>query len=414
MPGISSCNPALASAGLDFRQETAFRDHEFESLPPDDGKSYIMVLGGLGYIGSHTVLELLQEGFNVVVVDDLSNSFKNVLTRITTLAQAHCRLTGLIMPALRFHKMDYRSRAMNDMLARYSASRSRISAVIHFAAFKSVSESIAQPLAYYRNNVCGLVELLATLQQHGIRNFVFSSSATVYGAKANGGEPLHEEDLVHMDEVQTDVDGAEILRLNGTNGLTSPYGRSKYFSEAILADLARADPSMRITALRYFNPVGCHPSGILREDPRQIPTNLFPVVASVMQGKKDTLEIFGTDWNTRDGTAIRDFIHVVDLARGHVAALTAAASDVKREPFRAYNLGTGKGMTVAEVLASFEEASKQQIPAVRAPRRAGDVGSCVAVVERAECELKWRAVKSVGDCARDCWNALKLPDGIEY
>ncbi|KAI7181726.1 hypothetical protein D0869_13386 [Hortaea werneckii] len=414
MPGISSCNPALTSAGLDFRQETAFWDHDFDCLPPDDGKSYIMVLGGLGYIGSHTVLELLQEGFNVVVVDDLSNSFKTVLSRITTLAQAHCRLTGLIMPALRFHKMDYRSHAMNDMLARYSASRSRISAVIHFAAFKSVSESIAQPLAYYRNNVCGLVDLLATLQQHGIRNFVFSSSATVYGAKANSGEPLHEEDLVHMDEVQTDVDGAEILHLNGANGLISPYGRSKYFSEAILADLARADPSMRITALRYFNPVGCHPSGILREDPRQIPTNLFPVVASVMQGKKDTLEIFGTDWNTRDGTAIRDFIHVVDLARGHVAALTAAASDSKREPFRAYNLGTGKGMTVAEVLASFEEASKQQIPAVRAPRRAGDVGSCVAVVDRAERELDWRAVKSVGDCARDCWNALKLPDGIEY
>ncbi|KAI6904473.1 hypothetical protein KC334_g6623 [Hortaea werneckii] len=217
-----------------------------------------------------------------------------------------------------------------------------------------------------------------------------------------------------MDEVQTDVDGAEILRLNGANGLTSPYGRSKYFSEAILADLARADPSMRITALRYFNPVGCHPSGILREDPRQIPTNLFPVVASVIQGRQDTLEIFGTDWNTRDGTAIRDFIHVVDLARGHVAALTAAASDVKREPFRAYNLGTGKGMTVAEVLASFEEASKQQIPAVRAPRRAGDVGYCVAVVDRAERELNWRAVNSVGDCARDCWNALKLPDVVEH
>ncbi|KAI6843580.1 hypothetical protein KC332_g589 [Hortaea werneckii] len=362
MPGISSCNPALVYAGLDFCQETAFWGDEIDCLPSDDGKSYIMVLGGLGYIGSHTVLELLQEGLNVVVVDDLSNSFKTVLARITTLAQAHCRLIGLIMPALRFHKMDYRNHAMNDLLA---------------------------------------------------RNFVFSSSATVYGAKANSGEPLHEEDLLHIDEVQTDKDGNKILRLNGANGLTSPYGRSKYFSEAILADLARADPSMRITALRYFNPVGCHPSGILREDPRQTPTNLFPVVTSVMQGKKNTLEVFGTDWNTRDGTAIRDFIRVDDLARGHVAALTAAASDEKKEPFRAYNLGTGKGMTVAEVLTSFEEASQQQVPAVRAPRRAGDVGSCVAVVDRAERELDWRAVKSVGDCARDCWNALKLPDVIE-
>ncbi|GAB1737366.1 hypothetical protein NU219Hw_g1514t1 [Hortaea werneckii] len=343
MPGIPSCNKALGSAGLDFRQEATSWNDEFDCLPPDDGKSYIMVLGGLGYIGSHTVLELLQEGFNVAVVDDLSNSFKSVLARITTLAQAHCRLTGLIMPALRFHKMDY--------------------------------------------------HLLATLQQHGIRNFVFSSSATVYGAKANSGEPLHEEDLVHIDEVQIDVDGADILRLNGANGLTSPYGRSKYFSEAILADLARADPSMRITALRYFNPVGCHPSGILREDPRQIPTNLFPVVASAMQGKKETLEIFGTDWDTRDGTAIRDFIHVVDLARGH---------------------GTGNGMTVAEVLASFEEASRQQVPSVQASRRAGDVGSCVTVVDRAERELNWQAVKSVEDCARDCWNALKLPNVIEY
>ncbi|KAK3681895.1 hypothetical protein LTR37_020788 [Vermiconidia calcicola] len=383
------------------------------STPQLDGvhnvsQSYVMVLGGLGYIGSHTTLELLQEGYNVLVVDDLSNSFEEVLSRITQLATIHWQAKGKKMPALQFAKMDYRTTAMHQLLSDYTAAGSSISGVIHFAAFKSVSESIAHPLAYYRNNVSGLIDLLILLEEFHIKNFVFSSSATVYGAKSNLGKPLRERDLVHFDEMAQNEDGVMETNLNGALGLTCPYGRTKYFAEAILADLAKASPYMRITALRYFNPVGCHSTGILREDPRQKPTNLFPVVASVVQGKQQQLEVFGSDWDTRDGTAVRDFIHVVDLAKGHIAAVRAASSPERQDAFRTYNLGTGNGMTVAEVIASFEAAAKRTVPAVRGPRREGDVGSCVAATDRAESELGWRATRTVYDCAKDCWTALTL------
>lgn len=391
----------------DSLYQTAAYDNE---LPEDDGKHYVMVTGGLGYIGSHTTLELLKDGYNVIVVDDLSNCFDNVLSRIRLLADDYCRSNDLITPTLRFHNTDYRSAEMRDLFPRYAAARSVISGVIHFAAFKSVSESIDRPLAYYQNNICGLVDLLVTLQENGIKNFVFSSSATVYGAKSNEGKPLREDDLVHFDETYIDEEGRIALRINGSKGLTCPYGRTKYFAEAILADVAKADPSMRITALRYFNPVGCHPSGILREDPRQKPTNLFPVIASVMKGAKPQLEIFGSDWDTRDGTAVRDFIHVMDLAQGHVAALAAARSNNKRDAFRAYNLGTGNGMTVAEVVSSFEKASGLRVPAVLAPRREGDVGACVAATQRAETELGWRTVRGVDECSRDTWHALSMAE----
>jgi UDP-glucose 4-epimerase len=376
---------------------------------------YVMVIGGLGYIGSHTTLELLKEGLNVVVVDDLSNSYLYVLSRIRSLAEKYCVARDMVQPQLRFHNMDYRSAEMHSLLIRYASSRSKISGVIHFAAFKSVSESIAHPLAYYRNNICGLVELLTTMQEVGIKNFVFSSSATVYGEQANAGKPLQEDDLVHFNQTLTDTDGNVATLVNGARGLTSPYGRTKYFAEAILADVAHADPSMRITALRYFNPVGCHPSGILREDPRQKPTNLFPVIASVMKGSQNELEIFGNDWATRDGTAIRDFIHVMDLAQGHIAALVAASPVVNpnREAFRAYNLGSGTGMTVAEVVSSFEKASNLKVPVVLAPRRDGDVGFCVAATSRAETELGWKTTKRVEECARDTWTALALSEHLE-
>ncbi|GAB7362477.1 hypothetical protein MBLNU230_g2799t1 [Neophaeotheca triangularis] len=398
-----------SSPELSNSRDESYFSQEDEYLPSYDGKDYVMVVGGLGYIGSHTTLELLQEGRNVVVVDDLSNCYEEVLSRVRQLAKEHHRCHGTMMPTVRLHKLDYRSPAMRQLFLRYSNAQSRISAVIHFAAFKSVAESIERPLAYYQNNICGLIELLVTLQDFGIKNFVFSSSATVYGAKSNEGKPLKEDDLVHFDEEATDENGQPSTRLNGSLGLTCPYGRTKYMAEAILADVAKADPSMRITALRYFNPVGCHPSGILREDPRQKPTNLFPVVASVVQGKKPVLEIFGSDWDTRDGTAVRDFIHVVDLAKGHIRAVSAAV-DNDREAFRSYNLGTGKGMTVAEVVSSFEQASQLSVPAVRAPRREGDVGSCVAATHRAESELNWRAERTVTECARDTWNALTLPE----
>lgn len=378
-----------------------FDPFQTEPLPSDDGKHYIMVIGGLGYIGSHTALELLQQGYNVIIVDNLSNCYEGTLSRIRKLAREYCRCEGLMMPSLRFHKLDYRSPLMRTLFSRYGTSRSLISAVIHFAAYKSVSESIERPLAYYQNNICGLIELMATMQDYGVKNFVFSSSATVYGAKANGGKPLREQDLVHFDDEEAGL-------LNGSTGLTSPYGRTKFFAEAILADLAKAEPSMKITALRYFNPVGCHPSGQLCEDPRQKATNLFPAIVSAVKGDRPALKLFGSDWDTRDGTAIRDFIHVVDLAQGHVAALEHAARAGKREAFRTYNLGTGTGMTVAEVIASFEKASHIRVPVVMAGRRAGDVGVCVAATDRAETELGWRARRTVDECARDTWNALTV------
>lgn len=276
-----------------------------------------MVIGGLGYIGSHTTLELLKAGNNVIVVDNLSNAFETVFTRIAQLSKEHWSAQGKDAPVLKLHKMDYRSPLMRNVLGRYmirtpsfgESRLSHISGVIHFAAYKSVSESIERPLDYYQNNICGLVELLILLGDFGIHNFVFSSSATVYGAKANEGKPLHEEHLVHHPEMYTTQDGQQSMLQPGSVGITSPYGRTKYFGEAILADVAEANPSWRITALRYFNPVGCEETGLLGEDPRQKPTNLFPVISQVLTGKKPILEVFGSDWETHDGTAVRDFIH---------------------------------------------------------------------------------------------------------
>ncbi|KAF1835304.1 UDP-glucose 4-epimerase [Decorospora gaudefroyi] len=407
---------------------------------------FIMVVGGLGYIGSHTVLELLKEGYNVLVIDDLSNAYENVLSRIKSLAVEYCATQGKPMPSLHFRKLDYRSAEMKAVLANYSSysisskpastparfpystlqrmdsgigmemddaqepiveRRSRISGVIHFAAYKSVEESIRMPLRYYSNNVCGLVDFLGLLEEFGIKNFVFSSSATVYGEGANCGVPLREELCVHHPESFLDSQGVERRVLPGVLGLTSPYGRSKFMCESILADVALSDPSWSITALRYFNPVGCHESGILGEDPRQKPSNLIPVIATVLTGTKPVLDIFGTDWNTPDGTAVRDFIHVVDLARGHIAALAASAAGRTKAPFRTYNLGTGRGHTVREVLQSLEQASQRKIPAREVGRRAGDVGFCVAEVRRAEVELQWSAERNLNDCSGDVWNFTK-------
>ncbi|KAH6959537.1 hypothetical protein DER45DRAFT_523133 [Fusarium avenaceum] len=367
---------------------SAVRNHV---SPLNSSDTFILVTGGLGFIGSHTSLELLKAGYNVIIVDDLSNSYHNVLGKINTLAARYCAQEGLKLPTLHFHKLDYQSKAMRFLLESYST-LSKISGVIHFAAFKSVSESIEKPFQYYRNNVCGLVDFVELLGKHNIHKFVFSSSATVYGSKAAKGERLREEEP-------------------SVSGLTSPYGRSKYFCEAILADIAHADPSWRIVALRYFNPIGCDPSGLLGEDPKGIPTNLFPVIAQVLTGSRSELDIFGTDWNTRDGTAIRDFIHVADLARGHVAALS---SDIE-SPFRTFNLGTGNGTTVAEAVKSLEGASSQNIAVKLAPRRIGDVGFCVAANDRAKKELGWTAKESIQKCAKDLWNYVNQPQtGLSF
>ncbi|KYK60819.1 UDP-glucose 4-epimerase [Drechmeria coniospora] len=276
------------------------------------GGNFILVIGGLGFIGSHTTLELLKAGYNVVIVDNLSNSFETVFSRIQGLASKHYHGTGRSVPALCFHKLDYRSKAMKHLLEMYSVAvfkpaasaeegprlvrQSRISGVIHFAAFKSVSESIAKPIQYYQNNVCGLVDFVELLGKHNIRNFVFSSSATVYGTKADLGRPLREEDVVHHPESYVNDDGDVTVAEPLVSGLQSPYARTKYFCEAILADIAQSDPDWRI----------------------------------VLTGARKELDVFGTDWDTRDGTPVRDFIHVSDVARGHVAAIAAKAGQPRR------------------------------------------------------------------------------------
>lgn len=383
----------------------------------DADTTFIMVTGGLGYIGSHTTLQLLISGFNVIVVDNLSNSHDKVLNTIHELASRHCKAAGTTLPKLIFHELDFRSPAMRDVLSSYairavgddvpeamtSTTHSRITSVIHFAAFKSVEESISKPLRYYQNNVCGLVDLLEALDDFNIRNFVFSSSATVYGDKSLRGTPLYEEDLVHHPVQHINAQGQTEHLSSGTTGITSPYGRTKSFAESILADIAYADPRWKITALRYFNPVGCHPSSLLGEDPRQKPTNLFPVIGRILTGDSTELSIFGNDWDTPDGTPIRDFIHILDLAKGHVAA---ASHQGRKEPFRAFNLGTGKGASVQEVVTAMEHVVGHKIPVKLSPRRAGDVGCCVAITDRAEKELGWKAELSLSDGARDMWNFL--------
>jgi UDP-glucose 4-epimerase len=375
---------------------------------------YILVIGGLGFIGSHTTLELLKEGYNVVIVDNMSNSHSSAFTNIQRLANKHWESKGQACPSLKLHKADYRSHMMRTILGRYiiqdpapsSTRLCHITGVIHFAAYKSVEESTKKPLQYYQNNLSGLIDLLALLDDFGIQNFVFSSSATVYGSTISfSGKPVREENLVHHETV--DQHNTTPL-IPGVRGLTSPYGRTKYFGEAVLADLAHADPdNWRITALRYFNPVGCEPSGTLGEDPRQKPTNLFPVVTQVLKSERPALDVFGSDWETCDGTAVRDYIHVVDLARGHIAALAAAESRSAEHAFRAYNLGTGKGSTVSQVVESMERAAGRAIPVQVAGRREGDVGFCVADTRRAERELGWRTGMSLDDCAADTWRCIR-------
>jgi UDP-glucose 4-epimerase len=373
----------------------------------------------------------------VIVVDNLSNSYESVLHNIKTIAAKEYKQRNAQMPLVHFHRVDYRSRSMRFLLESYTdlvpvreaspsdsddadrqrmTYQSRITGVIHFAAFKSVSESIDKPLQYYNNNVCGLVSLLELLDKFSIRNFIFSSSATVYGSKANAGVRLREEDLVHLPEAAHDPETNETVQLTpAVAGLTCPYGRTKYMAEAILADLAEADDRWRIIALRYFNPVGCDPSGLLGENPRNVPTNLYPVITQVLTGDRPKLDVFGSDWDTRDGSAVRDFVHVLDVARGHIAALRpapmaqqtparGAAANKVSTGFRAYNLGSGNGTTVIEAVRSLEQAAGKPIPVNMQGRRAGDVGSCVASNERASRELGWQPRESITQCAVDLWN----------
>ncbi|TVY83393.1 UDP-glucose 4-epimerase [Lachnellula suecica] len=413
----SSSVSELSSPGTEI--STLFCS-SFTNLPYPD-QQFIAVVGGLGYIGSHTCLELLKAGENIIIIDNLSNSFRGVYDRLGLLSKRHYEGRKQDAPTMRFYEADYRDEStIRHILSDYvkpaqlcttgdddSVISSTIKGVIHFGAYKSVSESIQNPLKYYANNVAGVIELCSILQSFNIKTFIFSSSATVYGSLANSGVPLKEEYCTHQTETFIDHDGGIRTVFGGCTGLTNPYGRSKWMSEAILSDLALADPEWNIIALRYFNPVGCDESGLLGEDPRGVPTNLMPVVLNVLAGSLPVLDIFGTDYPTSDGTAVRDFIHVSDLACGHIAALTAAFNGRVPRGFRTYNLGSGMGSSVLDVVGAVEAVSSAKIPVRTVDRREGDVGICVAMPERAEVELDWRTEKSLETSCRDIYNFLE-------
>ena len=323
----------------------------------------ILVTGGTGYIGSHTVVELLANAYDVLIVDNLSNSKVSVVDRIAQIAGRR--------PI--FVEADVRDRSTIDRLfAEY-----RFAAVIHFAGLKAVGESVAKPLDYYDNNVAGSLLLVQAMARAGVKSLVFSSSATVYGDPAT--VPIRED-----------------APLTATN----PYGRTKLVVEDLLRDVAASDPAWRMALLRYFNPVGAHRSGLIGEDPRGIPNNLLPYISQVATGKLPQLSVFGADYPTPDGTGVRDYIHVVDLARGHLQALRALPKIAGAE---AINLGTGRGYSVLEMVKAFEAASRRPVPFCVAARRPGDVAQCYAEPSFAQQLLDWRAESGIEEMCRDAW-----------
>jgi UDP-glucose 4-epimerase len=323
----------------------------------------ILVTGGAGYIGSHTCVELLAGGYEVIVVDSLLNSSEAAIWRIEEISGKK----------LRYHKVDLRDKEALDSVFRQAS----IDAVIHFAGLKAVGESVAKPLEYYRNNIMGSLELFEVMATHGVKNIVFSSSATVYGDPAT--LPITED-----------------FPLKPSN----PYGWCKVMLEQILRDLYHADQALNIALLRYFNPVGAHPSGRIGEDPRGIPNNLVPYIAQVAVGKLAELQIFGNDYPTPDGTGVRDYIHVMDLASGHIKALEKLAAN---PGLVTYNLGTGKGYSVLEMVEAFSDAAGRKIPYRIVERRPGDIASCFADASRAERELSWKAARDIKAMCADAW-----------
>jgi UDP-glucose 4-epimerase len=323
----------------------------------------ILVTGGAGFIGSHTVVELLKENKDVIVVDNLSNSKREALDRVE-------EITG---KSLTFYKTDLlNKKEMDDIFSKHD-----VEAVIHFAGFKAVGESVEKPLSYYHNNITGTLYLCELMKKHGVYNIVFSSSATVYG------DP-HEVPI------------KEDFPLSATN----PYGRTKLFIEEILRDLHVSDDNWNVALLRYFNPVGAHKSGRIGEDPNDIPNNLMPYITQVAVGKLDELSVFGDDYPTHDGTGVRDYIHVVDLALGHLKALEKLQTN---PGVVTYNLGTGQGYSVLDVVKAFEKASGQNIPYQITDRRPGDIASCYADPSKAEKELGWKAERTLVDMCKDAW-----------
>lgn len=335
----------------------------------------VLVTGGLGYIGSHTVVELLNMGAEVVVIDNLCNSkfkVKDIIEDITS-------------KTFDFYKCDIRDRAALDNVI----DKHKIDCCIHFAGLKAVSESVQMPLKYYENNITGTLTLLGSLARHNCKNIIFSSSATIYGEPA--AIPITEE--------------------CPKGKCTNPYGWTKSMLEQILADVWTADKEWNVVLLRYFNPIGAHQSGKMGEDPNGIPNNLMPYITQVAIGKRKQLGVFGADYKTRDGTGVRDYIHVVDLAKGHIKALNAIKNGCG---FDIYNLGTGKGYSVLEVVKNFEKASGIEIPFEILPRRKGDVAICYSDPSKAERELGWKAEYGIFEMCRDAWNwQSKNPNGYE-
>ena len=333
----------------------------------------VLVTGGMGYIGSHTCVELLEQGMDVVVVDNLVNSS----------AEAGKRVEQITGKPLKFYQMDVRDRAGLDRVF----TEQKIDCVIHFAGLKAVGESVQMPLEYYDNNLGSTVTLCEAMRDHGVKQIIFSSSATVYSG--DNDMPLYET--------------------SRTGSCTNPYGWTKYVCEQILRDCVVADPSWSVVLLRYFNPIGAHPSGLIGEDPRGVPNNLMPYISQTAIGRLECLNVFGDDYDTPDGTGVRDYIHVVDLARGHVCAIKKLETNCG---LFICNLGTGKGYSVLDVIHAFEKACGKPIPYVIDARRPGDIAECYADPTKAKNELGWVAEYGIEEMCADSWNwQKKNPDG---
>ena len=329
----------------------------------------VLVTGGAGFIGSHTCVELLENGADIIVMDNYSNSSPDALRAVE-------QITGKTFPVYECDMLDY------DKFGKIFE-ENKIDAVIHFAGLKAVGESVSKPLEYYHNNITGTLNLLRLMRKYGVKKLVFSSSATVYGM--NNPVPFSED-----------------MPIGGT---TNPYGTTKYFIEQILRDVAFADDSWSIALLRYFNPIGAHESGLIGENPNGIPNNLMPYIARVAAGQLPCLSVYGDDYPTPDGTGVRDYIHVCDLANGHLKALEKLESIHGAE---AYNLGTGKGSSVLEVVHAFEKASGRKVNYKIAPRRPGDIAECYADASKAKRELGWEAKRTLDDMCRDSWHFIEV------
>ncbi|MCR4762449.1 MAG: UDP-glucose 4-epimerase GalE [Lachnospiraceae bacterium] len=328
----------------------------------------ILVTGGAGYIGSHTVVELQQAGHEVVIMDNLYNADERVLERIAAITGRQAK----------FYRADIRDRkALAEIFEKES-----IDSVIHFAGLKAVGESVAKPWEYYDNNITGTLTLVDEMRRHGLKNIIFSSSSTVYG----------------------DPDAVPVTEESPKKPCTNPYGWTKSMLEQILSDIQSADPEWNVVLLRYFNPIGAHKSGTIGENPNGIPNNLMPYITQVAVGKLKELNVFGNDYDTKDGTGVRDYIHVVDLAKGHVCALKKLAPG---SGLSIYNLGTGTGYSVLEIVKNFEEASGVKIPYVIKPRRAGDIACNYASPEKAKRELGWVAENGIREMCEDSWRWQK-------